>query len=197
MNKKILTTVSILILISFSCIVCLKTAKAENNITINYSISNPTGTNYIVVNMTIKNNGYSSFPVFYGDFQMNESGGTQNIQNPLTAMAYLDTLPSENLNNGDTFSGSLVYYGFPSDGAQYTLSYSEGSAITVTQNIVWNQVSSPSDLGLSTSNPTSSTTVSTPAAPEFPTLAILAAFLALSLFTVALLSLKKRNVDKS
>ena len=221
-KKKILTLVSILLLISVSCIAGLNAVRAAaNNVAINYSIGTSTGSsngvpeNYVFVNMTIKNNGYSSFAPISYEFSMNESGDNYP-STALTAAAYLGSLPSSQLNNGQSCSGSLVYYvDNPNvNGAQFTLSYSNG--MTVTQNIIWNgqasasnssptQVvapsitltSSPTVVPTSTTNSPTPTTTSSPATPEFPTIAILAAFLGLSLIALTLLTVRKRKISNS
>lgn len=201
MEKKILTLVSILLLISVSCTAGLTAVKADNdNITINYSFY--TTTNYytlLVVNMTIKDNGYSDFNCYYPYFTMSESGN-QYPTTQLTALPGYVTLPDEELNNGDTVSGSLVFVNNASvNGAQYTLGYNNTSS-TQSYNIILNGASTTSSSASPTPTPTAaptSTTNSSPATPEFPTVAILAVFLGLSFFAVTVLTIRKRTKGKS
>ena len=196
MKKKILTLVSILVLVSVSCIAGLRAVKADNNIAINYTYYYQAGgTNNIIFNMTIKNNGNSPFYVFYADFTMNESGD-QYPSTSLTAIPYLDTLPTVTLNSGGTCSGALVYYGDPSvSNAQYTMSY---FSVGTTPNIVWNgQVSTTSNSSPTPTVTPTSTTEASPATPEFPTTAILAAFLGLTLLAATMLTIRKRRISKS
>jgi len=200
MKKRILTLVSILLLISVSCIAGLKAVRAENNVTVNYHIStttNSAGYTLVVVNMTIKNNGYSYFSPMSYEFNLNESGDNYP-PTALTADTYLDSLPDSNLNNGDSCSGAIIFFANPNvNNPQYTLSYSQGSAVQ-NPNIIWNEVPIASLLtsSASTSTPTS-TTNSSPATPEFPTMAILAAFIGLSLVVVTLLTARKPNKSNS
>ena len=222
MKKKTLTLVFILLLLSIFCIASLKTVKAENNITINYNISYPvqiTGNtppgalSYLVLNMTIKDNGYNGFNTNPTFFALNETGD-QYGSVPLTydANATNALWETKTLNNGDTYSGLMVFEYNPSP---YELGFTTPTYNGAQNyNIVWNydeaiQIANSSPVLINNSSPTStvaptsttnsptSTTKASPATPEFPTIAILAAFLGLSLLAFTVLTVKKRKESNS
>lgn len=223
MKKKILTIVSIFLLLSTSCVACLKAVKADSNITINCSISSPnqiagnsppTAQDFLVVNMTITNNGYSSFDTNPAYFIMNESGD----QYPNTPISYdpaatnaINNWQTVTLNNGGTFSGSLVfdynpsvyefglvwwYNGTTSAGQGYAIDWNLGAYLNENAGS-YTTYSGPTPIGNSAPTPTTTATNSTPATPEFPTTAILAVFLVLSLLAVSVMTIRKRKIRKS
>ena len=199
MKKEIFILVSLMLLMSVSCIACLKAVKADNNITVNYSFSYPdqisgntppnSALGFVVVNMTIINNGYSSFSTNPTYFTCNETGD-QYPNSPLSNDAALNNWQTVTLNNGGTYSGSLVYLWNPSVYEGGVIMGYNGTGTGQNYNVVWNYQT------LTTSNSTPTPTVA-PATPEFPTITILAVFLGLSLFAVTLITAKKRNASNS
>jgi len=208
---------------SVSCIAGLSAVKAaSNNITINYNVSYPvqiTGNtppgalSFMVLNMTIKDNGYSGFSTNPTYFAFNETGD-QYGSVPLTydANATNALWETKTLNNGDTYSGLMVFEYNPSpyelgfttptyNGAQnYNVVWNYDQA-TMIQNfspvIIDNSAPTSTAAPTSTTNSPTSTTNPSHTAPEFPTTAIVAAFLGLTLLAAAMLTIRKRRISES
>ena len=223
MKRKILTLVSILLLISVSCIAGLSAVKAaSNNITINYNVSYPvqitgntppTALSFMVLNITIKDNGYNGFSTDPTYFAVNETGD-QYGSAPLTydANATNALWETKTLNNGDSYSGLMVFEYNPSPyELDFTTPIYNG---TQNYNVVWNydqatMIQNFSPVVIDNSAPTStikptsatnsptSTTNPSPSAHEFPIMAILASFLGLSLVAVTLLTVRKRKTTNT
>lgn len=215
MKKKIITMVSILLLMSVSCIVCLNTVKADDIIWINVRFSLNYGApmvGYLLVNMTITNNGYSSFDLNPAYFILNESSD----QYPTNTLSYFTIIGFNDwhygtLNNGSTFSGALAYLYNPSVNDLSLEEWYNGTTSTGQgYTIVWNQTAylpyqssysyitysgpTPTPIGTSTPTPTPIPTTasnSTPATPEFPTMAIFGVYWVLALLAVVILKAKK------
>jgi hypothetical protein len=116
MVKRILIFVSILLLMSISFIICPKSVNAENNITIgwsDYATVNQVGDfmaqqGYVlkIVNISIANNGYSSFSTNPTYFSVT-SAKSGNIFNYTTYIQ--NEWVTWDVYNGMTFYGSLVF----------------------------------------------------------------------------------------
>jgi len=209
--------VSILLLVSVSCIACLKAVKAENKIAINYNISYPvqitgntppTALSFLVLNMTIKDNGYNGFSTNPTYFAVNETGD-QYGSSPLTynANATGALWETKTLNDGGTYSGLMVFEYNPSpyelgfttptyNGAQnYNVIWNYDQA-TMIQNFSPVLINNSSPISTVATSPTvapTATTKSSPVTPEFPTIAVLAVFLFASLLAMAVVVLRRRR----
>ena len=118
MKKKTLIFALILLLISVSCIVCLKAVKADNNIAINTSyysenpqdingVTTPSGYVCDVVNVTITNNGYNSFstdPTYFTAFVTVNNNLNLIYSYYFQATDAFNNWKTETLNNGDTYT---------------------------------------------------------------------------------------------
>ena len=190
MNEKITILLLILLLMSFSFMICSKTAKADNNIAINYTVYNAdvtqisnelpqSGCVFVIVNVTITNNGYDSFstnPTFF--VAVNNLDGGYDIDQDGT----LNYWQAVTLSNGGTYSGALVFQ-LP-EGANEIKSLSWVGLPGQNYNIVWNGIASTtSNSPTATQKPVATTT---PATPEFPTSAVLIIFLVLSVLVVTI-----------
>ena len=222
MKKEILILFSILLSLSVTCGASLNAVKAaSNSITINYNFSYPvqiTGNtppgalSFMVLNMTIKDNGYSGFSTDPTYFAFNETGD-QYGSVPLNydANATNALWATKTLNSGDTYTGLMVFEYNPSP---YELGFTVPTYNgTQNYNVVWNydqatMIQNFSPVTINNSAPTqaaapsstvapTSTTNSSPATPEFPSIAILAAFLGVVLVVVTLLTVRKRKVSNS
>jgi len=117
--------------------------------------------------------------------------GDQYPATPLNNYPALNNWETVTVNNGGTYSGSLAYLWNPSVYEAYvTLDYN-GTSAGQNYNIVLN-----AQEHTATATPTPTLAVA-PTTPEFPTIAILAVFLGLSLFTVTLIRVRKRNISNS
>jgi len=200
MKKRIVVLVSILLLMSISCFAYLKSVKADNNITIGWDdyawrdIPGDTpkaGFVFEIVNVSIANNGYGIFNTNPAYFTATDNLGSVFNCDTL-ATANLNEWATMTLNNGDTFSGALVFE-LPSGGNEVDNIYYNTTSPGQNYNVVYSSFFTTT----SASTPTPTALTVTPSTPEFPTIAILAAFLGLSLFAAALLTVRKRRISNS
>ncbi len=205
MNTKILIALlSIVLLSSVIYMAGLNFVKADNNIAINYTSYNVdqivvnafynntpnSGYTYAIVNVTITNNGYGDgFNTNPTYFTATTNGISYNYDSVTFTVNNWQTVT---VNNGGTYSGALVFQ-IPVGTTIQSMGYTGYYGAFQSFNIIYNgQASTP------TNSPTpTATTNATPVTPEFPTTAVLGIFLAISLFAVTMLTIRKRKISKN
>jgi hypothetical protein len=199
MEKKTLILVLILLLMSISFITSLKSVKAENNITIgwsDYATVNQVGEykaqqGFVleIVNISIANNGYNSINTNPHYFTVT-SAKSGNVFNYTTYAQ--DDWVTWDVYNGMTFYGALVFEMPVGENEISHLSYNTTSA---GENYIIVYTSFNPNIRNSTPTPTALT--ATPVTPEFSAIAVLAIFLALTLFAVTMLTIRKRKIQEN
>lgn len=180
-NKRIIVVFS-LILITFFCVTSLSSVKADsgNNIAINYSAyqagillvqfgeypNTPEASNdgfvFLVVNMTIHNDGYDIFNTGLGYFYVTANNTKFNFD---SATYEVNNWATVDIPNGGTFVGTIVFQ-IPNGSIISNLGYNGYYNQSQSYNIIWTPITaSPTPTPVPTPIP-SLTSIPTYAFPE-------------------------------